>query len=430
MNATECKSDSTNDLKKMDCEYVPCLYERPFLIGKREKKMIDQGGRWKPRIILSALMYLSAIAVFYLGIDIFEPYIHNAEPYKYAVFVLASLVFWPFIILYDSELFYRTCEKLHCLLTPSGKTLDWYTESAKRYFCLFSKNEPPAWGAIIINATCSVFVVLIYAIKLWAPDFMPSITGTPWLIIVCVAVCSLTILLQSRSRYLLSTMFTICCGLTYYVYLTVYSANELTPLFVDSFALGNLILIGLVCIVFFMAGSSIYPMLGLFKTFFLSNFESKISYPINEIAYSLDIIQAIKKYFLHLTGINLFAFFQLLGTVYFLGILNTDSILTKVLFVLGSFFPVVMYFAASVLFKKLCHKIYILQVKDLDGRIYQGIQQEDLNFDELQTLVAVKEMYANEFEEHADMNKEVLVAMFSPIATALVAVLFPAANIL
>ena len=70
-----------------------------------------------------------------------------------------------------------------------------------------------------------------------------------------------------------------------------------------------------------------------------------------------------------------------------------------------------------------------MQVKNIDVRIYQGIKEDKLNADEIQALVAVKEMYANEFEIHAVMSKEILVAMLSPIATALVAVIFPASNI-
>lgn len=430
MSVTECKScGSTNNTEVQHCEYIPCLYERPFLIGTKAKNRIDQAGRWKYRIMISIILYVSIIALFNIGISVFSTYIYNAQPYKYAALVLASLIFWPIIIIYDSELFYHTCEKLYCLLTPSAKTLNWYAESARRHFCLFSKAEKPAWGAIIVNAVCSALVITVYVLKVYAPNFIPSIIGTPWLIIVCVAACALTVFLQKRNRNLLVSMFTVCCGLSYYAYIAEYSSNKLTPLFVEGFIPGTVIIIGLICIVFFVAGSTLVPMLGLFKTFFMSEFEKRISYPIDELACSLDTIQAIKKYFLHLTGVNLLAYFQLLGGVYFLGLLNTDSIITKVLFILGSFFPLVMYLAASVFFKKLCHKIYILQVKNIDVRIYQGIKEDKLNADEIQALVAVKEMYANEFEIHAVMSKEILVAMLSPIATALAAVIFPASNI-
>lgn len=431
MSTVECKDCSSAETVEQACsEYVPCLYERPFLIGYKVKNRLGQEGCWKSRIITSVILYLSILVLFYAGIAIFNTYIENAQPYKYAAVVLASLIFWPIIVIYDSELFYQTCKKLYCLLTPSAKTLDWYAESAKRYFCLFSEGEKPALGAIITNAVCSVLVIAIYVLKVYVPNFIPSIIGTPWPIIVCVTACSLTVFMQKRSRNLLVSMFTVCCGLSYYAYIAEYSSNKLTPLFIDGFVPGTVIIIGLICIVFFVAGSTLVPMLGLFKTFFMSAFENKISYPIDELACSLDTIQAIKKYFLHLTGVNLLAFFQLLGSVYLLGILNTDSIITKVLFVMGSFFPVVMYLAASVFFKKLCHKIYILQVKNIDVRIYEGIKEDKLNADEIQALVAVKEMYANEFEIHAVMSKEILVAMLSPVATALAAVIFPASNIL
>lgn len=430
MTTTKCKScKDVETTEQSYSEYIPCLYERPFLIGTKAKNKMGYENRWKNRIMISIILYFSIIALFYNGISILDAYISNAQPYKYAALVLASIIFWPIIIIYDSELFYRTCEKLYCLLTPSAKTLNWYEKSARRYFCLFSKNEKNAFGAIVINAMCSTLIIVLYVLKVYAPNFIPKILNTPWPIVVCVAICSLTFFLQKLNRNLLVSMFTVCCGLAYYSYISEYSSNKLTPLFIEGFVPGTVIILGLICIVFFIAGSTLVPMLGLFKTFFMSNFENKISYPIDELACSLDTIQAIKKYFLHLTGVNLLAYFQLLGGVYFLGLLNTESIITKALFVLGSFFPVAMYLAASVFFKKLCHRIYILQVKNIDVSIYKGIREEKLNAEEIQALVAVKEMYANEFEIHAVMSKEILVAMLSPIATAIAAIIFPASNI-
>ena len=430
MNVLECKScDSKENVEPSLCAYVPCLYERPFLIGVKTNENFKKENLWKNRVMAAVILYFAILILFYSCLSLLKPYINNAQPYKYAAPVLASLIFWPLIIIYDSEFFYNTCKKLKCLLTPSAKTLDWYEKSANQHFCLSSKFERISLYPIIINAICSALVIMIYIIKVYAPNFMINIIETFWPILFCVTVCSFTVFFQKQNKNLLISMFTVCCGLAYYVYIVEYSKNKLSPLFIKEFIPGTVIILVLICLVFFIAGSSILPMLGAFKTFFLSKFENKISYPVDELACSLDKIQNIKKYFLHLTGINLLAYFQLLGVVYFLGLLNTNSVITKVLFFLGSFFPVVMYLASSVFFKKLCHKIYILQVKNIDGWIYKGINEKNLSAEEIQALVAVKEMYANEFEIHAVMSKEILVAMLSPIATALFAVIFPVSSI-
>jgi len=225
-------------------------------------------------------------------------------------------------------------------------------------------------------------------------------------------------LLSEKRKNLLVVILFICFGVGYYTYITIYAEHTIPTLLSTNYVFGTILIVILVGIVFFIAGTTICPMLGLFKTFFLSDFEEKIEAPVNEIACSLDKIQVIKGYFQHLTGINLVAYFQLLGCVYFLGILNADSVVTKILFLAGSFFPMAMYLAASVFFKKLCRKIYSKQVKGIDTMIYEAVSKNSIEPDNIQALVAIKEMYANEFEVHAEMNKEVFLAMLTPIASA------------
>ncbi len=430
MSVTECKKCvETTNIVDEQAGYTPCLYEMPLRFRLTAKNRLNQAEIWKNRIVCATILYVFAIGLFYAGITVFGDFINDATPYKYAVFVLASLVYWPLIITFDSELFYKTSVRLNCLLNADAKKSDWYAKSASRYFCLFSKHEKPAVGAIVVSALCSLLVFTNYLIKVSIPNFLPIVTDTPGILAFSVVVCALTVVLQNRSRNLLVSMLMVCGGLAYYIFITEYSDNKLTKLFVDDFVLGNVILMVLVCVVFFIAGTSILPMVGMFKTFFMSRFEEKISYPIDELSCSLDTIQAIKKYFLHLTGINLIAYFQLFAVVYLLGLLNGDSIVTKMLFVLGSIFPLAMYLAANVFFKKLCHKMYLRQVKKIDMRIYQGLQEEKMDFDEMQTLLAAKEMYSNEFEEHAAMNKEIFVTMLSPIATSVFAVILPIGNL-
>ena len=108
-----------------------------------------------------------------------------------------------------------------------------------------------------------------------------------------------------------------------------------------------------------------------------------------------------------------------------LGIVNKEDILTRVLFVLGSLFPLIMYLSTNVFFRNLCNKIYANQVKQIDEKIYQCVHLNEIEPEKVQSLISVKEMYASEFEIHTEMNREVLMAMFTPIGTAILGLILP-----
>lgn len=417
----ECAGGEKKKNKTKD--YVPCIYELSYWRKKKDKHPDEKN--WRARILWSIGLYFFLVSMYFLVIGVFGAQINDTEPYSDAVWILASVIFWPLIVMYDADLYYKTCGNLKCMLKSEYTELVWYSETAERYFGFTVSEKSKGWYGALLSIFCIVVVVCVYVLKIYMPSFVPVLLGKPWIPFIAVFISGLVVYLEKRRRNLNLTLFVMCCGFAYYVYVSFYSAHSLQPLFTHDFWVGQIILFILIGFFFFIAGTTISPMLGLFRVFFLNNFEEMIEYPVDEVACSLDKIQSIKSYFWHLTGVNLFAYFQLLGSAYLMGLLSTDSVMTKVLFFGGSFFPLAMYLAASVFYKKLCHKVYLLQVKHIDHRIYEEMKNDTINADQAQVLIALKEMYANEFEVHAAMNKEILIAMITPIITAVVALFIP-----
>lgn len=409
------------------CEYIPCFYEKAF--HRFEKKEApDVYHLWRRRVFLTAGLYAVILAVFFFFVEFFSDRTVDPLPYMRTSVVLATVLIWPLIVTYDSELFYDTSRKIIELFGDPSGHISWYTDSAERFFRLRASCEPFAAVPVFISFICCAASIAVYFLRTCAPGLLPSVTGNPVALIVCVTVSALTFILQDNSRNLLVILFTICCGTSYYICILYYFPSGLQPLFDSDFIPGHILVILLVCIVFFIAGTTLLPMVGLIRTFYLSGFEKNIRYPIIELASSLDRIQRIKRYYIHLTGINLMAYFQLLGSVYLLGLLDSSgSLITKILFICGSFFPISMYLATNLFFKRLCQKIYLLQVRDIDNELYEALSSEDRSdiAEYLQALVEVRTMYTDEFEIHTELNKEVLIAMVTPIITAVAAILIP-----
>ena len=66
-------------------------------------------------------------------------------------------------------------------------------------------------------------------------------------------------------------------------------------------------------------------------------------------------------------------------------------------------------------------------MRDIDNELYEALSSEDRSdiAEYLQALVEVRTMYTDEFEIHTELNKEVLIAMVTPIITAVAAILIP-----
>ena len=427
MSTDSTNPDTASSEAEALCEYIPCFYEKFFRVFEKDKEL-SVYKLWRRRVFLIAGLYAAILAVFFFFVKFFSDRTVDPVPYTRTSFVLATVLCWPLIVAYDSELFYKTGSRIIGLFETPSDHFSWYEDSAERFFRLRASCEPFAAFPVFISFICCAASIAVYFLRTCVPGLIPSVTGNPVALIICVTVSALTFILQDNSRNLLVILFTVCCGTSYYICILYYFPSGLLPLFDSSFIPGHILIMFLVCLVFFIAGTTLLPMVGLIRTFYLSGFEKYIHYPIAELAASLDDIQRIKRYYIHLTGINLMAYFQLLGSVYLLGLLDSPgSLLTKALFIGGSFFPISMYLATNLFFKRLCQKIYMLQVKDIDNELYGALSDEDRdkNAEYLQALVEVRTMYTDEFEIHTELNKEVLVAMFTPIITAVAAILIP-----
>ena len=86
--------------------YVPCLYERFSFASKKHNRKGNGISKWKARVFCALVLNVLLVGVYHLMVFAFKDYLNNTEPYKYAIYILASIIIWPFIIVYDSELYY------------------------------------------------------------------------------------------------------------------------------------------------------------------------------------------------------------------------------------------------------------------------------------------------------------------------------------
>lgn len=224
-----------------------------------------------------------------------------------------------------------------------------------------------------------------------------------------------------QQRNLSITLFTVCCGLAYYVYLFDCSNEPLHPMFKLEY-LNNISLI-IIVIIFFIAGSAICPMIGALFAFY--NDLPKVINPLTikptKLTQGIDCFKTIRQYFAHLAIISLVAYFQLFGIVYIMGIINKSD-LTVVLFALGSLFPLLMYCASDIMYKRFMHKQYLQYIKTIHiDKIIHDKYNDGNDMETVQLLVALKEKLSVEFEERP--NIKLIVALVSPIIAAIASII-------
>lgn len=405
-------------------EYIKTFYETIFSkVLKRENKILSIYN-WKQRIIFSLVLYTAIIAIFHILVLLFNEKINELEHYRYAIYPLASLIFWPFIVIYDSELYYNTYKKLICLFKKDSNHYEWYKTSANESF-----NLSDEYSGFCINTftiwVCIAIMIIIYILHSYCPKCLPFITGNPAILILISFIGFGCVLTTNKNMNINIISLVILCGYCYYVYLTEYSPHGILSLFGKDFIFGYLMLIPVVGVIFFIAGTTIYPMLGLFKAFFMTDFEDKLELPYKNSTQTVDSLNSIQKYFIHLTFINLIACFQLLAIVYSLGVLSRGSVVTIILFSLGSLFPITMYLAGDILYRKLINNIYLKQVAHIDKIIDSIMNKDDFDGQKIQSLIVLKQMYDSELDAHHEKRLDIIVALISPIVTAVLALIFP-----
>lgn len=399
--------------------YEKSFYETVLHIGEEETVLEFL----KAGFFISLACYICLLTAVWAVCVLFRNCVINLHIYHYAALSLCTIVFWPMIIIYDSKLFYKVFDGVRPLAKSESEIVKWYRRNALCAFTFSSEtdNQQKRWhfisSLLIILSAAAIFIAAVMG--LFTRHF------ALFILLGAVIVSVLALALSSRNRYLNVTLTTVCCGLAYYLYLLNYSSSRLPP-FSSNDVLNDLLL-PCVVIVFFIAGTTIYPMFGTLKAFYFDGLSDIIDTPFESLSDAVHRIVRIKKHFHHLIGVSCLAYFQLLTTVYLMGALNRNSILTLILFAFGSFLPLMMYFASDILFKRFLHKLYLKNVEGIDQKINELVNAKVIDGDVLQGLAAVKEIMTDEFEEHDHMNIELITALLSPVITTVLAFIFPIA---
>lgn len=408
----QAKKTNDNQAGQTDNIYVNCCYEKIF----PKMKLRNRVG-----LVLFIYIFLEVLFVFlcnrYSGI------LSGQSTYKMTAFIIGSALFWTCIITYNSKYFYKLYKQLRPLLNKN-ETDDnkWYKENAKRVYGMLNEGRK---GVVIvtINVICNLAIIAVYY-HLLMENIKANIlfAGIVYVSLYLSVMCTI---LSCKSKNINIVLSIICCGLSYYVYLFKISDNLLPPLVNEKYIPQSLSVIGLVIILFFIAGTSIYPMYQSFKLFYLSNFEEKLIYPIEDLTVNSEKIYSIKKYFLQLTIASLIAYFQLFLSAYSLGIIRKESILTITLFIIVSFIPLIMFLASNIFFKNLCQKVRVRHIKEtkLDDKILECVRNNNMDINKISGLLSIKEAYDKTILTENTINPEVLAAMLSPIVTTVLAVI-------
>lgn len=415
--------------------YVKSFYEncvefcKSAVNYKSSKNNIDKKWIWKKRIAIAVCLYIIVEIGFILLYNFHnEIFNEHTGAYTTAAFVLGTVLFWPLIIIKNSRQFYNCYLDLKLLLRKGEIQEDsWYKKNAVAAYQLKSSINENGIISVIINILCILAVFIIYYLLLKQEiEINMFLKYTLYLIILISAIFTF---LSKNNKNINIIFFVMCCGLSYYVYLLKFSTNPYIALVDESYILQSMTVAVVVVILFFIAGTSLYPMYQSFKMFFLSDFEDKIDYPITDISQSSMKLQSIKKYFLGLTMDSLLAYFQLFLSAYLLGLIKWESILTIIFFVIGSFIPLIMFLASNIFFTILCQKIYIKHIdfngidKEIDKEI-EKFNSGSCNAGKVEMLISLKNMYSKELCTEVTINSPILAAMITPIVATILTIIF------
>lgn len=401
-------------------EYVDSLYERALRFKYSSFKCVLY-----PVIIL--IVFLCIVLFLFQRPEWCSP---AAPLYFKAAPILCTIIFWPFIIIDNSHRFYEAYRIIQTQVVADsrpgtyGQLLKWYRNSATHAYTF---NSVPSisyvkylwyvfFNFLLLGAICGFFV----------SDGSGTVGATVFLIIVMASAWFNAFMVKQRNLGV--TLFTVCCGLAYFIFVYKFSNAALQMMFAVKWL--NAASLVIIAIVFFIAGTAIYPMIGTLKAFYFDLPKVLDTIRINikpsKLSTTLDSFKIIKKHFVYMACVSLIAYFQLFSIVYIMGILN-KSVLTIILMALGSLFPLLMYCASDVMYRHLMHKQYIQYINqiNIDKKINNAYKKDDLAT--VQQLFSLKEQLSVDFEEHMRPNIQLITALISPVITTVLSLIFPKA---
>lgn len=399
MNVTKSKSKSRKN--------------KSLGINKLKLGQFAQINIWKNvkiQIVLIIVLYALIEIFYHLLFPAFE---NNATNYyKNAAWVVGTLVVWPFIVIANANKFREIYENFKDIFQPE-KGEKWYESNKKAMFSYIP--SPKAFNWIIAIAHLSAYIAI---------PFMHCIVEETIYSEQCILIpliISAAILLFSKTDKNIHTILFVCtAGMSYYLFLTCFSASSIPLLFCKENIWQMLLMYGLITILFFVAGITIYPIIRFFIAFYHSSFETMLDRGKSNIFQILDRLLEVKRFFIRLAFICVIAYFQLFFTVSFAGIFEKSSAVTEGLFFLGSFFPLIMFLASSYFFDKLCLKITTVYSEDIEAEIHTYcIGKSAKNSDRIQTLVETKEAIETHLARVTQTNLGVLASTLVTVLTTI-----------
>ena len=277
--------------------------------------------------------------------------------------LISAIVFWIPLVAFNKTIVLGVIKSIRqCLSNENGEKLEKnYYES----YC-FGKKGRIDFASCAIGALICLPIYVIYQI-----DILPNSSS----LIICAILFCVLLCAKTKNKYGWMCILVMACGLAYYLYIG--QDIEVIKNVISNSKLIEIVIFTAVAGVFFIAGSAIYPLIGLVKFFFNIKLEGYFEYPIQSVSKLMGNLKNIRTLFIWLTFVNIAAYIHLFVIVNLLGI-NTDRI-TEILFICGSFLPLMTFLAVSYLYRELRYDIYQLHIE----KVMSAMKNRECDYTEI-----------------------------------------------
>lgn len=262
-----------------------------------------------------------------------------------AVILLALIIFWIALIKFNISIFDKLISSLKGYISVDCATFDINKDNHYMY----------------VNSRKSLRFILPLGILQYV-FFNKSNIKFPFLcimILICSVFFCITMFAKKENKCIWICAVVMACGMTYLTYVVNYTNIDMITNIIRNLVVGKLYCFAFIAcvIVFYIAGSAICTMIEMVKFLFFTNLENKLETTKTQCKQFIYDIKNIRRFFIWMTIVNVYAFVHLYGIVYFFGL--TGDNVTKILFGVGSAFPLLMFSATTFLYNDLLNKINI-----------------------------------------------------------------------
>ncbi len=353
MNASKTLPNTEFDYSedKFNESYYPCFFEVNYY--KKLKKIPDI----KLYFLIATVFYFFIVAVFLILYKNFG--VNDKGNYIISAWIVGAAIFWPAIVILNSTLLYKINEEMYPMYNNMGKK--WYSEKG----CLAFSVKPFRMTSVSFVLSLTILVAVLYICYNCGSILNKNIVFHTAIFVSLVNIFDLVFC--EKNKNFLTISFVVNLGLLYYIYVAHISGIKFELPFDKGNILLNTYFICTIISFFAVMGSTVYPMIKLIKSFYCESFEDCFEYPIKNIPIAISKIKNIQYFFGFLTVINIFVFIQLLISAIFIGVFDKDiSSVTGLIFLVGSFFPLAMYFGTTLLYQQFVEKIALKHIQALN----------------------------------------------------------------